>query len=259
MIDIENAKKEFYNYISQFNPNEGRIKLKIDHILRVTDLCKMLASDLGLDDEFIQLAQIIGLFHDIGRFRQAELYDTFSDRDSINHAELSVKVLYEDNLIENFHIDEKYNQIIKLSILNHNKSKIELDNLTDTELLFAKIIRDADKLDILYTICAYDFKSIFWYKNFDCEQINDSLIEQFVNLHSVNYDDIKSNADQIIAFYAYIYDFYFDFSFKFLQDKDYLKQITNKILENFHSSKIASQLDYILKICNDYLKNHNHP
>lgn len=40
MIDIENANTEFDKYISQFNPNEGRIKLKIDHIKRVAIMNK---------------------------------------------------------------------------------------------------------------------------------------------------------------------------------------------------------------------------
>ena len=32
MIEIENVKNEFEKYIKQFNPEEGRIKLKIEHI-----------------------------------------------------------------------------------------------------------------------------------------------------------------------------------------------------------------------------------
>lgn len=151
MIDIENVKKEFKNYVSQFNPNEGRIKLKIDHIQRVAEISKKIAINLKLNDEQIKLAEVIGIFHDIGRFKQVEMYNTFSDKDSINHGELGVKVLYEDNLIQKFKIDEKYNRIIKCAILNHNRAKIE-DNLTDEELLFSKIIRDADKLDIYYNM-----------------------------------------------------------------------------------------------------------
>lgn len=252
MIDIENAKKEFNNYVSQFNPDSGRIKLKIDHILRVTDLSRMLATNLKLDEEHIRLAEIIGLFHDIGRFKQVEIYDTFSDKDSINHAELSVKVLYTDNLIEKFNIDKKYHKIIKYAILNHNKGKIE-DGLTDEELLYSKIIRDADKLDIYYAVCEYDFESIFWYKSFDCEKISDIIINQFTNLHYINYSDIKTNADQIVAFYAYIYDFYFNFSFQYLKSKKYLEKITDRMKQHFCSKEIALQLNKIFKICNDYI------
>lgn len=48
MIDIENANIKFDKYVSQFNPNEGRIKLKIDHIKRVEAMSKKIAQYLQL-------------------------------------------------------------------------------------------------------------------------------------------------------------------------------------------------------------------
>lgn len=253
MIDIENANKVFDEYVSQFNPENGRIKLKIDHIKRVANMSKKIAESLKLDQEQIHLAELIGLFHDIGRFKQAEIYNTFSDKDSINHAELSIKVLYEDNLIEKFHVEEKYTNIIKTAILNHNKAKIA-DNLTEEELLFAKIIRDADKLDIFYTICKYDFESIFWYKEFDDAKISDKIMEQFLNEHTIHYSDIKTNADQILTFYAYIYDLNFEFSSKELKEKRYLEKFTNRVCEEFKSLEIHEQMEEIPNVVNEYLK-----
>ena len=40
MIDIENAKEVFNEYVKNFNPEDGRIKLKIEHILRVANYSK---------------------------------------------------------------------------------------------------------------------------------------------------------------------------------------------------------------------------
>lgn len=255
MIDIDNAKKEFDNYASQFNPEQGRIKLKIDHIKRVAIMCKKIAEYLKLDEEHVRLAEIIGLFHDIGRFKQAEIYNTFSDKDSVNHAEFSVKVLYEDNLIENFKIDKKYDNIIKLAILNHNKKEIDKE-VTGEELLYSKIIRDADKLDIYYTICNYDydFESIFWYSDFDLPKISDIIMNQFINLHEIDYKDVRNNADQILTFYAYIYNFYFDFSLNYVKEKQYLETFTNRVCENFSSKEIHSQIHEVLNIANSYLQ-----
>lgn len=253
MIDIENAKREFDKYVLKFNPKEGRIKLKIDHIKRVAKMSKKIAEKLSLSEEQIKLAQIIGIFHDIGRFKQAELYDTFSDKDSINHAQLSVKVLFEDNLIGKFNIEDRYKGIIKVAILNHNKSEID-KGLNVEEKLFAKIIRDADKLDIYYTICNYDFESIFWYKDFDCIQISENIMNQFKDKHCIQYKDIKTNADQIAIFYAYIYDLYFEFSLNYLKTHCYLDEFAIKVKENFKSDIVKKQTDEILKISKEYLK-----
>ena len=252
MIDIENANIEFDKYASQFNANNGRIKLKIDHIKRVAEMSKKIAQNINLNEEQVKLAEVIGLFHDIGRFKQAELYDTFNDKESVDHAELSVKVLFDENLIEKFNIEEKYKKIIKMAIINHNKSRID-DNLSADEMLFSKIIRDADKLDIYYTICEYDFPSIFWYHDFNCDSISDLIMNDFINNHYVDYSYIKSNADQIPIFYAYVFNFYFNFSLQFLKEKKYLDKFTDRVYENFANDNIKKQVKQIFEISNEYL------
>ncbi len=252
MMDIDKAYIEFDKYASHFNPNNRRIKLKIDHIKRVAVISREIAQNLNLNEEQVKLAELIGLFHDIGRFKQVELYDTFNDRESINHAELSVKVLFDENLIKNFNVEEKYKKIIQKAILNHNKDKIDT-GLNDDEMLFAKIIRDADKLDIYYTICEYDFQSIFWYPDFNSGPINDLIMNNFINKHFVNYSDMKSNSDQILIFYAYLFDFNFDFSLKVLREKKYLDKFTDRIYENFTNVTVKQQVGEILKISNTFL------
>lgn len=103
MIDINNAYKEFDKYVSNYNPEHPRIKLKIEHIKRVAKNSKKLAKSLNLPKEKQDLAELIGIFHDLGRFEQVRIADTFSDKDSgINHAELSNKVLFDDGLIRNY-------------------------------------------------------------------------------------------------------------------------------------------------------------
>lgn len=256
MLDIENANIEFDKYVSQFDSNEGRIALKIDHIKRVAIMSKKIAQNLHLSNEQVKLAELIGLLHDIGRFKQAKLYNTFNDRISVNHAELSVKVLFDENLINNFNVEEKYKKIIRLAVLNHNKNKID-NNLNEDELLFSKIIRDADKLDIYYTICEYDFPSIFWYSDFDSAPISDLIMNDFINHHFVNYSNIKSNSDQIPIFYAYIFDFYFNFSLIFLKEKKYLDRFTNRICDNFSNNTVKQQVKQILEISNNFLNKYS--
>ena len=154
--------------------------------------------------------------------------------------------------LDKFNVEEKYKKIIKLAILNHNKGKID-DNLNEEEMLYAKIIRDADKLDIYYTICEYDFESIFWYQDFSCGPISEEIMNQFANDHFINYSCIKNNADQIPIFYAYIFDLYFDFSLEFLKEKHYLEKFTERICENFTDNVVKTQTKQILKISNEFL------
>lgn len=253
MVDIQKVKEEFNKYVQNFDVADDKIKLKKEHIERVAILSKMIAQDLNLNDEQISLAEVIGYFHDIGRFKQVEEYDTFNDKVSVNHAEYSIKVLFEDKLIEKFDIEEKYFDIIKKAVLNHNKDNIE-EGLTDKEMLFAKIIRDADKLDIYYVICNYELESVFWFDKFDVEKINDKVMREFKEEHKLNYNDIKNNADQILAFYAFAFDFNFDISKRYLKGKGYLDYFAKRLETGFSSDAVKIKLKEILQIVNEYLQ-----
>ena len=86
-MNIKNARIEFKNYVKNYNPQDPKIALKISHIERVSQKAKELAISLNLSQEDINLAELIGLLHDIGRFEQIRIYNTFMDKDSVNHAE----------------------------------------------------------------------------------------------------------------------------------------------------------------------------
>ena len=75
MIDILKAKKEFAEYVKNYDIKNDKIRLKVEHIERVSQVAKKLATKLELEDEDIKLAELIGLLHDIGRFEQLKRYN----------------------------------------------------------------------------------------------------------------------------------------------------------------------------------------
>lgn len=225
MIDIVKAKKVFKEYIKNYNPEDGKIKIKIAHIERVAQIAKKLAEQLELSEEDIKIAELIGLLHDIGRFEQIRVYNTFLDKDSIDHGEYAIKVLYEDGLIKKFLDTDRYDNIIKKSILNHNKAKIE-EGLSEKENLHAKIIRDADKLDIFYVITTGDKKEL--YGEIEEDRITDEIYKQFLEDKLINYDDMKTNIDLLVANFTYVYDFNFKQSLEFIKEKQYVEKLYNR-------------------------------
>ncbi len=253
MIDIDKAKVEFLNYVENYNSSSGRIKLKIKHILKVVENSKIIAKELGLDEEKIRLAELIGIFHDIGRFEQVRLYNTFSDKDTgLDHAQYSLKVLYEDGLISKFIDTSEYDDIIKKAVYNHNKAKIE-ESITGDALLFCKIIRDADKLDIYRVINEDKMEDIFWYKEFKNLKMSDGLMDKFINDRFIKYKDVKNNADLIYVFYGYVYDFNFLSCYKIIRKEKYLDNFYIRIKDTFESKEITKNTEKILKICNKYI------
>ena len=98
-----------------------------------------------LSERETELARIIALFHDIGRFEQFMRYRTFNDDISENHAEIAIRVLKQQHFLSAF--DDKTVKIITATIANHNIPV--LPEISDPDvLLFSRLLRDADKLDI---------------------------------------------------------------------------------------------------------------
>ena len=248
---IEKVKKVFKEYVKNYNPEDGKIALKIEHILRVTEKSRKIAENLKLEAEDINLAELIGLLHDIGRFEQIRIYNTFYDRDSINHGEYGVKILFEDNLIRKFIQDDCYDEIIKKAILNHNRAKIE-EGLTDRELLHAKIIRDADKLDIYYTLLIEDLENSYGCTDMSKEKITDEIYREFKEDHMINYKNLKTNADMLVAHIAYVFDFYYNYSLNIVRENKYIEKIENKV--NLEDVQAIEYLKDINSIANSYIE-----
>lgn len=69
---------------------------------------------MHLNDEDKDLAMLIALLHDIGRFDQAKQMKFFrEDLMNYDHAKLEVKLLFESGEIRKFIKTDKYDNVIK--------------------------------------------------------------------------------------------------------------------------------------------------
>lgn len=255
MIDILEAKKVFKEYIKGYNPNDEKVKLKIAHIQRVSQIAKKLAEELELSEEDIKLAELIGLLHDIGRFEQIKRYHTFVDKDSINHGKLGVEILFEEGLIEKFIKDREYDEIIKKAILNHNKGNIE-ENLTSRELIHAKIIRDADKVDIFYVLTVGDKKAIWESEDLSNDIISKEIYREFIEEKYIDYNNRKTSADILISHFAYIYDFNFSYSLNIIKENNYIDKLYKRFI--FNNKETMKMYNNVYNIAKKYVKeNHS--
>lgn len=253
-IDILNAKKAFKKYIKNYNPEDEKVKIKITHIERVSQIAKNLAKDLKLSQEDIELAELIGLLHDIGRFEQIRRFHTFVDKDSINHGEYGVKILFEDGLIRDFIKEDKYDEIIKLSILNHNRGKIE-QGLTEKQNLHAKIIRDADKIDIFYVFTIGDKKAIWEKEDLSYDKITDEIYKEFMEEKYIDYQKRKTSADFLVSNFAYVYDFNFNQSLKIIKENNYLEKLYKR--HTFNDKETMKRYKKIYETAKKYLEEKN--
>ena len=249
-IDLEKAKKEFLKFTENYDLRNKDILRKQKHSLRVMEISKQISNELKLNEEEIQISALIGLLHDIARFEQRKLYETFHDTKSFDHGDYGEKILEKD--IRKYIETNQYDKIIKTAVRNHNKFKIE-DGLSEKENLFSKIIRDADKLDIFY-----EAVEMFWKgkeKQIEETVILDKVIEQFKKRLTIKREDIeqgKNTINNVISIIAFIYDMNFKPSFEILKKENYINRILDRF--NVKDEKTKIELEKIRKISNKYIE-----
>ena len=244
---MEEALTEFKRFTNDYLEYGEMITLKINHTHRVVELCENIAKSLNLTDEEIFIAKIIGLLHDIGRFEQWKVYRTYKDADSIDHANLGVEILKKDNYLRKFIKDDKYDDIILKSIYYHNKYEIPND-LSEKEELFIKIIRDADKIYILY---------IYTIKQIDLPLDNEftkDIYESLLKGKKINRKYIHTKTDRLSVTLGFIFDINYKYSFEYLKDKKYFDTIVDIYKEKLNNEIFSNQLDEILKTINNYIE-----
>lgn len=251
LIDMIEAKKAFKEYVKKYNPEDEKIKIKIAHIERVAENSKRIAENLNLSQEDIELAELIGLLHDIGRFEQVRLYHTFVDKDSINHGEYGAKVLFKDELIRKFIKDDKFDRIIKLAIVNHNRADIE-EGLTEREKLHAKIIRDADKADIFTILISGDKKAIWEKADLSDDKISDEIYREFVEDKRINYKERKTSADILVSHFNYVYDLNFPETRKIIRDNKYIDKLYQRF--KFNDAETMKRFNEIYRLSKEYIE-----
>ncbi|MBQ9019297.1 MAG: HD domain-containing protein [Bacilli bacterium] len=245
---MNKAIEEFKKYTSAYIEYGTMITLKINHTLRVVELCEKIAKSLNMSDEEIYIAKIIGLLHDIGRFEQWKVYGTFKDIDSTDHADLGVKILKKDNYLRKYIEDDKYDKLILDSIMYHNKFFIP-NNLDEKTNIFSKLIRDADKIDILYLYIDREIDLELDEKCFSKE-----VYEALLNKKDIDRKNIKNKTDRFSVSLGFIFDINYKYSFKYLKENKYFDTIIDIYKNKLNSEEFNKQLEEIRKVINNYIE-----
>lgn len=145
--------KKLFDYAERFigfsKEQDANIRIKRDHSLKVLDEARHIAGTLLIETNLFRAVELAALFHDVGRFVQFQRYGTFNDRISANHARLSVQVLQKENILADC-LPADYRIIIG-SVLLHNRRSLPGHLRPDVDLV-TRVIRDADKLDIMRVV-----------------------------------------------------------------------------------------------------------
>lgn len=229
---LKNLKYWFSNYVQTFKHGDEvfqeNIALKEKHTMRVCKEILHIGEQLGLNDDELRLSEVIALFHDIGRFEQYARYKTYADHESENHAELSVKILKENKVLNRF--DKSIQTLILRTILYHNRFALP-EGETNTCLFFSKLLRDADKLDIWRVVTDYYNQNngkrndIIELGLPDTAGFSDEVYQDMLNKRIVDVKYLKNLNDFKLLQMGWIFDINFVPTFQCIKTRHYLEMI----------------------------------
>lgn len=251
VINRKNVINAFAEYVRNYDPSDEKIKLKIDHTYRVAGLCQRIAESLGLSEPDVDIAWLLGMLHDIGRFEQIRRFGTFNDVQSVDHAEFGADLLLKEGLIRKFAEgyyeecelarsgNEEAEQIIKnnehhnkdtglleMAIRQHNKYRVKED-LTERQRMFCDILRDADKVDIFKVNADIPMEIIYDVTTEELKNgvITKEVLESFYKKETVLKSVRRSAVDHIVGHISLLFELVYKESYRQAKEQGYVYKL----------------------------------
>jgi hypothetical protein len=252
---LDKLKQWFSDYCRTFHTpdreDQRNITLKEEHTRHVCDNMAAIAGDLALGEERAMLAETVALFHDIGRFPQYRRYRTFRDSVSVNHAALGAGVLIESNALGG--VLKREQDLIIRAVTLHNVFAIP-QGLDPEALLFLKMVRDADKLDIWRVFIEFGnerAKERASAANLglpDISGYSPAVLASLRRKELVRYSTLRSMNDFRLLQLAWIFDLNFDASLRMVAERRYIDRMSALLPD---AVEIRDALDFVRQYVTD--------
>lgn len=229
-IDFKVAKAAFEKYLDEYDRTDDKIHLKIVHTYCVVECAEEIATRMHLGQEDIQLAKIIGLLHDIGRFEQIRRFHSF-EPGTMDHAVYGAELLFgKEQMIRRFVKEDSFDRLIETAIAKH--SDFRLEGITDERtLLHARLIRDADKLDncrvkleeSMETLLDMDEETV------GASEISPNVWASCLTEESVRSADRVTGMDYWMSYLALYFDINFPETYQIIRENNYIDRIAARV------------------------------
>lgn len=243
---MQTTEKWFDSYTSEIRCRVApaildKVDMKIAHTLRVRDHSINIAKGIGLPQGDVNLAGVIGIYHDLGRFRQALEYETMSDKVTGSHADMSADIFVSDVPKDDF-TDEEIS-IITNALRYHNLLEIPAGVDSRTRL-FSELIRDADKLDILDMFSNWEENKKFLYLADTNGECTPELLQMVLSGKNFDNNLVQNSNDCRLLYISMIYDLNFKPSLKWLLENNIVAKLTG-VAAGSADEKITAVYDYV--------------
>ena len=259
MFDILKAKESFMNYVRQFDLTNDKIHLKLVHTLEVVHTTEYLCHHENITGVERDLAYLIALLHDIGRFEQIKRFNSFDDR-NIDHAKLGVQVLFKEGMIRNFIDDDQYDEMYDnyktktkgaeafslYSLKTLPESTIEEDislyGLQNSDKLDNFRVKNIESIQTLFSISDADFYS---------QRVSQNILKDIENHTLILKENRHNEVDMWVSYMAFVFDLNFTSSYLFIRENDYI----HRNMERLHfTGDLKEDMLFVEKTCQSYIE-----
>lgn len=253
-IDRKRVSDFFMTYVDDYDMSNVKIKLKVDHTFRVAGLAERIAGSIAPDENDKDIAWLLGMLHDVGRFEQIRKYDTFVDAISVNHAALSADLLFHDRLIRSFTDDASEDALLETAIRMHNVYELPA-GLSERERMFCDILRDADKVDIFRVNCETPMDELYntSMDKFYEDGISEAVEQDFRQQKNVNRSHKKTAVDTLVGHISLVFGLVYPESLKITKEQGYLEKMMGFESRNEDTRRKMGQLRVIVE---NFIENH---
>ena len=230
-VQLKECYLEFEEYFQSLIIDSPENKHKVDdirtHSLRVVNNVTLLAKVILQTEEDRRIAEVTALFHDLGKVAMIVQGTESPLNIQRDHSALSAKLIQQMEFYPKLPVDIQL--IILKSVEAHNKLKFpKLDN--EQQTLFARLLRDADKLDIFESSYRF-FKERFGIQPLmtidliNNVEISEKVIKNVLAGKTAAVEDMKTVNDYKLLLLSMAFDINFKYTFRIITERQYIQKI----------------------------------
>jgi hypothetical protein len=237
----------FSAYVAAFcrrDPGAAHVyRMKSAHTRRVRQGMRRLGTAAGLAGRELALAEAAGLLHDVGRFPQYERHRTFRDDRSEHHGRLAVEAIEAEGLLAAWPADER--RRVLAAVGHHNEPRLRaLGDPGAAGLL--KLLRDADKLDILRMAAARSNGRrrgpVTDFNLPETGACSPAALEAVLAGRVMPITAVSTRADAVLFYLSWVYDLNFPSAFRQVIEAGWLERLAAAIPSSAGTAEVLRAL-----------------